>query len=154
MKTLKTIAIGALFSLSYLCSAAQEKIPINEPDYNKPKLFADLPQKMTIKVSDLESLFDLSVGTSVTARFATNFVLHGTIVSASGESESTVRSVVIKSTNRQGAVFTFTKITNTDGSLSYRGRILSKDNSDAYEIVKEDDQYVLLKKDYHELISE
>jgi hypothetical protein len=154
MKTLKTIAIGVLFCLSYLGSTAQEKIPVNEPDYNKPKLFADLPQKMNIRIIDLESLLDLSVGTSVTARFTPGFLLHGTIVSASGDAETSVRSVIIKSTNRQGAVFTFTKLTNSDGSFSYKGRILSRDNSDAYEIVKESDQYILLKKDYHEIISE
>lgn len=154
MKTLKTIAIIALFGLSSLCSNAQEKIPVNEPNYNKPKLFEDLPQKMNLTISDMQSLFDLSVGTSVMAKLTKNFHFKGTIVSKSGNAETSVRSVVIKSTTRQGAVLTFTRITNEDGSLIYRGRIISKESIDAYEIVKENDQYILEKKNYYEMVRE
>jgi hypothetical protein len=154
MKTFKTIAFTAFFSLGYLLSTAQEKIPINEPDYNKPKLFEDLPQKMNLTISDMESLFDLSVGTPVMAKLTKSFPFKGTVVSKSGTSESFVQSVVIKSTTRKDAVLTFTKIKNQDGSFIYRGRIISKESIDAYEIVKENDQYVLQKKNYYEMVRE
>ena len=154
MKTLKTIAFITLFGLSYFFSASQEKIPINEPDYNKPKLFEDLPQRMNLTISDMESLFDFSVGTSVMAKLTKSFAFKGTIVSKSGNSGTTVRSVVIKSTTRQGAVLTFTKITNQDGSFAYRGRIISNGSIDAYEIIKENDQYILQKKNYYEMVRE
>lgn len=154
MKTFKTIAFTALFGLSYFYSSAQEKIPVNEPDYNKPKLFEDLPQKMNLTISDMESLFDLTVGTPVMAKLTKSFPFKGTIVSKSGTSESAVRSIVIKSTTRKDAVLTFTKIKNQDGSFIYRGRIISKESIDAYEIVKENDQYVLEKKNYYEMVRE
>jgi hypothetical protein len=157
MKTLKTITACALFSLSFFYSGAQEELRINnEPDYNKPKLFADLPQKMNLTVSDMESLFDLPVGTPVMAKLTKNFPFKGIIVSRSGDAGTTVRSVVIKSTTntRLGAVFTFTKIRKEDGSFVYGGRILSRESSDAYEIVKEKDEYVLQKKNYYEMVRE
>lgn len=154
MKTLKTIAITALFGLSFLSSKAQEKIPINQPDYNKPKLFEDLPQKMNLTISDMESLFDLSVGTPVMAKLTKTFHFKGIIVSKSGNLGTSVRSVVINSTTRKGAVLTFTRITNEDGSFIYRGRILSKESIDAYEIVKENGQYILQKKNYFEMVRE
>ena len=155
MKTLKTIAICALLSMSYFYSGAQENLPVvNQPDYNKPKLFEDLPQKMNLTISDMESLFDLSVGTPVMAKLTKSFHFKGTIVSKSGGAETSIRSVVIKSTTRQGAVLTFTKITNTDGTYAYRGRIISKESIDAYEIVKENDQYILQKKNYYEMVRE
>jgi hypothetical protein len=154
MKTLKTIAITALLALGYFYSGAQGKIPVNQPDYNKPKLFEDLPQKMNLTISDMESLFDLSVGTPVMARLTKSFHVKGTIVSKSGDAKSDVRSVVINSTTRKGAVLTFTRIANRDGSFSYRGRIMSREHSDAYEIVKENGQYVLQKKNYYEMIRE
>jgi len=154
MKTLKTIAICALFSLGFIRSGAQEKIPINQPDYNKPKLFEDLPQKMNLTISDMESLFDLSVGTPVMAKLTKSFQFKGTIVSKSGDAGSQVRSVVISSTTRKGAVLTFTKIMSDDGSFFYRGRIISRESIDAYEIVKENDQYVLEKKNYYEMVRE
>lgn len=157
MKTLKIIAACALLTLSYFNSGAQEELRINtEPDYNKPKLFADLPQKMNITISDMESLFDLPVGTPVMAKLTKNFPFKGTIVSKSGDASTTVRSVIIKSTTntRLGAVLTFTKIRKDDGSYVYRGRILSRESSDAYEIVKENGEYILQKKNYYEMVRE
>jgi len=154
MKTLKTIAFTALLGVSSLFSQAQEKIPINQPDYNKPRIFADLPQRMNIVMSDMTSLFDLSVGTSVIAKLNKSFPFKGTIVSKSGGNGSPVQSVIIRSVTRQGAVLTLTKLTNADGSFVYRGRIISKESIDAYEIVKEDDLYVLQKKNYYEMVRE
>ena len=154
MKTLKTITICVVLSLSFTYSQAQEKIPINQPNYNKPKIFDDLPRKMNLKISDMESLFDLSVGTLVTAKLTQNFHLKGTVVSKSGNFKSQVRSVVINSITRKGTVLTFTRITKEDGTFIYRGRILNKESIDAYDIVKEDDQYVLDKKNYYEMVRE
>ncbi|HTM91676.1 MAG TPA: hypothetical protein VL095_04620 [Flavisolibacter sp.] len=160
MKTFKIIAICAVVSLGFLQSGAQEKLhaneklPINQPNYNKPKIFDDLPRKMNLKISDMESLFDLSVGTAVTAKLTQDFHFKGTVVSKAGNSESQVRSVVINSTNRKGAVFTFSRVVKEDGSFIYRGRILNKESIDAYEIVKENDQYVLVKKNYYEIVRE
>lgn len=154
MKTLKTIVICAVLGLGFLHSGAQEKLPINQTNYNKPKVFDDLPRKMNLTISDLESLFDLSVGTQVMAKLSHDFHFKGTVVSKSGNSKTQVRSVVINSTTRKGAVFTFTRITKEDGHVIYRGRILNKEGIDAYEIVKENDQYVLEKKNYYEMVRE
>ena len=109
---------------------------------------------MNLTISDMESVFDLSVGNVVLAKLTKNFHFKGTIVSKSGTTQTTVRSVVIKSATRGGAVLTFTRITNNDGSFIYRGRIISKESIDAYDIVKENDQYVLQKKNYYEMVRE
>lgn len=154
MKTLRTIAFIALLGVSSLFSQAQEKIPINEPDYNKPRVFADLPQKMNVSIGDLSPLFDLPVGSSVIAKLNKSFPFKGTIVSKSGGHGSQVQSVIVRSVTRQGAVLTLTKLNNPDGSFMFRGRIISKQSIDAYEIVKEDDLYVLQKKNFYEMMRE
>lgn len=154
MKTLKTIAFTALLGVSSLFSQAQENVPINQPDYNKPKIFNDLPQKMNVAIGDLSPLFGLPVGSSVIAKLNKSFPFKGTIVSKSGTNGSPVQSVIIRSVTRQGAVLTLTKLNNPDGSYVYHGRIISKESIDSYEIVKEDDQYVLQKKNYYEMIRE
>jgi hypothetical protein len=154
MKKLKAIAIGALLTVSYLHAGAQEKIPLNEPDYNKPKLFADLPQKINLKIVDMESLFSAATGSSVSARLTDHFIFQGVVVSKSDDKDVTVRSVIVRSTNRLGAVFTFTKITGEDGSIVYRGRIISPRNSDAFELVNDKGQYVLQKTNYYDLVNE
>jgi hypothetical protein len=154
MKTFKIIAICAVVSLGFLHSQAQGKLPVNQPNYNKPKIFGDLPQKINLKVSDLESLFDVAVGTPVMTKLSPNFHYKGTVVSKSGDLKSSVRSVVLNSITSKGVVFTFTRIIKEDGSFVYRGRILSKESIDAYEIVNENGQYILEKKNYYEMVTE
>ena len=154
MKSFKSIAFVLFFGLNWLFSTGQEKIPINEPNYNKSKLFEDLPQKMFLAVSDLEPLFDIALGAPVVAKLTPGFQFKGTIVSKTGDSKTLVRSVVIRSATRQGAALTFTKIINEDGSVVYGGRIISMESIDAYEIVKENDQYILQKKNYYEMVRE
>jgi hypothetical protein len=153
MKKLSALALGML--LIFLQASAQDhSIPLNEPDYNKPKLFADLPQRMTLKTAGIEALFNAALGTSISYRVADNFNWEGTVVSRSDAADATVKSVVIRSTNRLGATFTFTRTQKTDGSFTYIGRIMSRNNGDAFEIVLENGQYMLAKKNLYDLLSE
>lgn len=111
---------------------------------------------MDVTISNMESIFDQPVGTPVLAKLTKSFPFKGTIVSRSGNAEDQVRSVVIKSTTntRLGAVLTFTKIRKEDGSFVYKGRIISRESIDAYEIVNENGQYILQKKNYYEMVRE
>lgn len=151
MKVLKTSAIGAFLTLCVLYASAQQKVPLTEPNYNKPRIFDDLPQKMKLRVSDLKELLSLPEGASVKTFLADNFLFKGIVVSTAGS--ETVRSVVIRSTDRKGATLTFTE-TIKDGGYKYLGRVISLDNGDAFDIVQEDNQYVLQKKNLYDIISE
>lgn len=155
MIKLKAGAFGILLTICSLFSTAQEhKIPINEPDYNKPLLFADLPQKMNFRIASMENVFQLAIGTVVSIPVSDAFTFEGTVVSKSDAQDATVKSIVIRCSNRQGATFTFTR-TIISGSLpTYIGRIMSNNNGDAYEVALERGQYVLLKKNLYDLISE
>jgi hypothetical protein len=155
MKNLKAIATGALLAICCLhCGAQEKKIPINEPDYHKPRLFSDLPQRMNLDLASTESVLSSKTGASVSIRLSDKFVFEGIVVSRSSEDDRSVMSVVIRSTNRAGTIFTFTRTTNTDGTFKYRGRILGKNNGDAYEIVNDRGLYVLEKRNLYDLISE
>ena len=155
MKNLKTSAFAALLAVSYLQSPAQNStVPINEPNYNKPKLFSDLPNNLKLRLTDMEALLNFPVGTQVNTSIAADFPLAGIVVSRSNQAEAFVKTVVIKSSNRPGAAFTFTRVTNPDGSFIYTGRMMSKDAGDAFEIVKERDVYVIRKRGLYDLINE
>lgn len=154
MKKLKAIATGAFFILSAFFSQAQEKAPFNNPDYSKPKLFADLPQKMNLKLIEAKSLLNLSVGASVNIQLTEQFHFKGMVVSKSNEKDASVSSIVIRSANREGATLTLTKIMNADGSFTFSGRILSLKNGDAFELVQEKGQYFFQKKNLYEMIAE
>jgi hypothetical protein len=155
MKILKSGALCLLLCIGSMSLYAQnEPLPVSEPDYNKPKLFADLPDKMNLDLKTFESLLELPEGQSVNIHLTGPFNYHGTVVSRSDPKDDYSRTVVIKAINRQGAVLTFTRIRNTDGTYAYNGRILSHKHSDAFDIVQENGQYVLVKKHLYDLFNE
>jgi hypothetical protein len=143
MKILKTYTLSVLLALCYLQSNAQTaSVPLNEPNYNKPKLFADLPDKMNLNLTEAEALLNTPVGTAVNKQVTNQLRLQGTVVSVSDAQDPSVKSIVVRSSNRVGAVFTFTRIQHHDGNYSYVGRMISMQHGDAFEIVKENNQYV------------
>lgn len=155
MKSLKKTAFVAILSGCFTFVSAQEtSAPFNEPNYNKPALFADLPSKLSVRLAELEQLLNLPEGREISATIANGFQLTGKIVSKSNPADANLKSVVIKSFNRQGATFTFSRIANGDGTFSYAGRILSHNNGDVLEISKEGNQYVFQKKGYYDLVNE
>ncbi len=153
MNKLKAIAGCVLFFIFCIQAAAQTSpVPVNEPDYNKPKIFNDLPNTMTIRLMDAEKLFGLRAGSSSSVQFTDELFLKGTVIS-NGESNG-MRTIIMKVTNRNNAVFTFTRITQQDGTTSYAGRIMSRENGDALLIKKEDNAFTLNKINLYDLISE
>ena len=102
----------------------------------------------------LEAVLDLPEGKAISVPLAKGARFHGTVVSKSNAYDPNVKSIVIKSTNRDGAAFTFARLRNEDGSFSYQGRILSRKHSDAFEIQLEDGQYVLTKTPLLDLLTE
>jgi hypothetical protein len=64
------------------------------------------------------------------------------------------KTVVIRSSNRQGAALTITRLQKGDGSYAYSGRMLSLAHSDAYELVGEGEQFELQKRRLDDLVSE
>ena len=153
MKSLCTLVLCFFLSLISLSSFAQNA-PVTEPDYNKPLLFPDLPERININPSAFQNLFQLQMGQSVNIPITPSFNYQGVVISVSDGSDSHVKSVVIRSTNRQGARFTFTKVTNDDGSIKYLGRIISLQHGDTYEIVYENGVYELKKKGLYDLVEE
>jgi hypothetical protein len=142
-----------LLSLGSFAQGAQNKtIPINEPDNNKPKLFADLPDQMNINPNNLSNLLELKVGQSVNIPISSDFNFTGQVVSKSDEPKS--NSVVVRSTNRVGARLIFSKITDENNTIKYIGRIISMKHSDSYEIVFENNQYYFKKKGFYDMIAE
>jgi len=98
-------------------------------------------------------MLDLPTGQSINLRLG-SFNFQGSIISKSDLNDLNVKTVVIKSSNRKGATFTFTRVHKEDGSFSYSGRMLSYNHSDAFEIVFEKGQYFLTKKKSLDMINE
>lgn len=158
MKNLRTLAVCVSVLLYNLNGMAQTTaaIPINEPDYNKPKLFSNLPDKIPVSIDELSNLFAAVIGSqvSVSVPGPANAQFNGEVVSAVSKYGNSMKSVVIRSSNYNGARFTVSKITAADGKVSYTGRIISFQHGDLFELKKQDNDWVLEKKDFHQLVNE
>ena len=158
MKNLRTIAVCLSMSLYSLCSFAQtgDVVRVNEPNYNKPKLFQDLPDNIPVSLDNISSLFNTQVGRSVSLNLSgdESFMFEGDVVSAVSKYENTIQSVVIRSTNYNGARLTISMITDAKGSISYTGRIISMQHGDLYDLKNINNQLVLVKRKFYELVSE
>ncbi len=153
---MKNLLQGILcLSLMCICiNTSAQTPPVKEPDTNRPSLFQQLPQQMNCRIVDLESLLSYSVGGQVNIQIADNLQFQGIISSVATKYENRVKSVVVRSSNFQGAALTFSKITKEDGSTNFTGRIISFQHADAYEIVFANGQYSFVKKGFYDLVND
>ena len=157
MKKLRTAVLCVCIMLLNLRSIAQTQgLRGNGPDGYKPKLFQTLPEKISINPANLNNLLNTPVGHTVSINLSDNsrFQFEGQVVSSSNGEENNIQTVIIQSTNFNGARLTLSKINNPDGTISYSGRILSFQHGDLLEIKNQDGHYVLIKRKLNEIINE
>ena len=157
MKSLRTAVLCAGIALYSLGSYAQDKpVPVNEPDYNKPKLFDGHPASIRLSADEIGGLFSTALGKSATLQLSddTRFRFEGEVVSSANQPGNSTQSLVIRSTNFNGATFTISKTTGANGTVSYRGRIISFKHGDLYELQSQNGQYMLVKRNYYDLVNE
>jgi hypothetical protein len=142
----------SLLLLSSTFLSAQEPIPVNEPNLKKPLLFKNLPEKIKLETAFLKSLILGEEGKDVKMQMG-KVALEGKVIS-SVKKYNNINSVIIRSSNFNGATLTLSSSTKPDGTVKITGRLLSIQHGDLYELQKENDQYVLVKKNYYDLINE
>jgi hypothetical protein len=157
MKNLRTSLLCVMALLSALFTIAQDnRIPINEPDHNKPRLFDALPSRIPVSISELNAILDAPMGrtTSIALGEETGMRFDGEVVSVATQPDDQVRSVVLRSRNYNGARLTLSRIAKADGTVSFVGRIISFQHGDLFELKNESGNLVLVKRNYHELVNE
>ena len=170
MKNSSTAVLCLSLVLSALVSNGQnQKIPLNEPDYNKPKIFQNLPDSIEVDAATISGLFNLSKGQTVAPSFSNrattaSFQLLGEVISKSDNmplnvqarsaSHAAISSMILKLSDYNGANFTISKITNTDGTVQYTGRIINFKSGDLFVLQTINGKLMLIKKDYYALVNE
>lgn len=158
MKNLLTITLSCSFSLFSLAVLAQsgDIVPVNEPIYNKSKLFQNLPDNIPVNMDNVSSLFTARVGHTVSLDLSLDqaFRFDGEIVSIVSKYGNKIQSVIVRSTNYNEARLIISKITDAKGSISYTGRILSMQHGDLFELKNINSQLVLEKRKFNDLVSE
>jgi hypothetical protein len=156
MKNLRAPILCVCITLYSLCSFAQsQELRGNGPNGSRPKLFQTLPENISVSAANLNNLLNVPVGHSVSINLSDNsqFLFEGQVVSVSNQ-ENNIQTVVIRSTNYNGARMTLSKITGADGTISYSGRILSFQHADLLELKNQDGHYILVKRNFNELVNE
>ena len=158
MKNLRTTLICACITLCSLYSAAQiQKVIVNEPNYNKPRLFDNLPEVIPVSIDNLNGLVNSITGVSINTSFsndARTALFQGNVVSSVSKYEDKVQTVVIKSTNYNGATLYISKVITDDGTIKYNGRLMSFQHGDLYVLQQKDGGFVLVKKNFYDVINE
>jgi hypothetical protein len=157
MKNSKAILFYLCLMIAGISVSAQTEKELNQKqDQDKPVLFANLPEKISVSKDNLQNLFGSPLGKSITLKAVdnNNFEFNGEIISAENKYGNAIQSIVIKCSNYDGANFTLSKITNEDGAISYVGRIVSLHHADVYELKQEASKFVLIKRKTNDLINE
>lgn len=156
-QTLSGLALLFLL-LSAVAVNAQTKVPLNEPDHNRPRLFNQLPAELTLTVADMEQLLlparaagkseALMQGEKKCAVFSLNYI------SATSQYENKVQTVLLRLKDYPGATLTLSSSTNADGTVAYAGRIISFKHGDMYQLVQKGNSYVWLKRNFYDVVNE
>jgi hypothetical protein len=146
-----TCLIALFISVSV---SAQKPVPVNEPDQKKPKLFIELPDKIPVDITVLQSLINTETGKTVSFRLGANATKSFTGQVVSKTEDQSIRSVVIRSGNYNGATLTLSSSAQPNGTVKFTGRIISFQHGDLYELQNQNDQYILVKKNFYDLINE
>ena len=156
MKNLRIPALCLCAMLLSLCGFAQNNSVTDQG--NKPKLFSSLPDKIPVTIDQINALFDVQVGVAASLNISANASqkFSGNVVSKanSKEKESNLESVVVRSTNFNGATLTITRTVNKDGTIAYVGRIISFQHGDVYELQNLNGTYTLVKRNLLDMVNE
>ena len=156
MYPMKNLLKGIIcLSLFLICQqSSAQKLPVREPDMNRPSLFQNLPSKISCRINDLSALLQSETGKAISFSLVDNLNFQGVVSSVASKSDNSLNSVVIRSTNFPGAALSFSRIKKEDRTFSYVGRIISFQHGDAYEINLENGQYYFVKKGFYDLVNE
>ena len=159
MKNLRTYVLCTCITACSLYSAAQEqKLIINEPNYNKPRVFNNLPEVIPVSIDKLNDLVNSKTGTSISTTFSTDAKtapFEGQVVSAVSKYDDKLQMVFIKSSDYNGATLYISKVTTDDGVIKYNGRLMSNfQQGDLYVLQQKDGGFALVKKNFYDVINE
>lgn len=117
----------------------------------KPAQFAAYPESISLSETQLSSLFTQPVNAAITLNLAGGFTFKG-VVQSVDQPFAYQQSLIIRSTNFPGSVFSLSKITEATTGARYVGRILSFQHSDLFELQYENGACMLRKRQFDHVI--
>ena len=143
MKHALRAGLALLCNVLYFSSPAQP--PIRQVLPNKPLLFNQLPEKLTVSVTLLEQLFSANALQHIKIPLGTGDYLAG-IVKEKTVRNRQVMNVTIECINYDGALLTLSRITGIGSAVTYLGRVVNIRYGDVLLLTEENNQYFLVKE--------
>lgn len=141
------------YVLLVLCTLTAETV-FSQNQNSKPSLFQQYPAKITCSQTAIEQLFTINAGTDISLAGSDNFLFQGKTVSNSTRYGS-LQTLVIRSAQFADAILVISKITGTDNTVSYSGRIINTKYADGYELEKDKSgNYQLVKFETDHLLQD
>ncbi len=158
MKNHRVVFLFVFLAFLQVRSAAQiQPAPINQPDYNKPKLFNGLPVSVSVNTQTLDNLLQASRGASINVNLSADanaLPVNGQVISSSSENDGTLQTVTLRATNYNGAILFISKVKLPGGDWKYNGHIIDRRFGDAYILEQKDGLFYFTKKNYYDVINE
>lgn len=119
--------------------------PLNQHPTAKPALFSQLPEKISCSASSLQNIFSAAVNSNITVSINPVMKVEGLVLAKVAITPQQL-SINIRCTNYQNALLNISRITESDGSFTYIGRIVSPRHGDVLLLWQENGQYAFIKK--------
>ena len=126
---MKRCAPYALFVLLFLITLTG----FSQSNTSKPKQFSAFPDVINCSETELGRIFNSPAGHFVSLSFSDNFIFSGNVTSNMVK-YANLQTAVMVSPDYYNTIFSVSKIINTNGSISYLGRIINKNYFDGFEL--------------------
>lgn len=126
MKSYATCALSLMLSMISMSGFSQNNAA-------KPKQFNNFPGVINCSESELSKIFNTASGQAVSISFSENFTFSGSVTSNIVK-YANLQTAVIVSPGYSNTIFSVSKITNKDNSISFIGRIINKNYFDGFEL--------------------
>ena len=128
MKHYAPYALSFLFCCLVMTGFSQNNGP-------KPKQFNNFPNTINCNEQEISKIFNATPGQLISLAFSNNFTFSGSVKNNIVK-YSNLQTAVVVSPDYSNTIFSVSKITNADGSISYIGRIINKNYFDGFELKK------------------
>jgi len=145
---------GLMLCLAFGFSARSQVTPlVRQTPLPKAALFTNLPQKSNITTARIEKILESPVKALISFPLSATEVFKGVVLEKVRKNEH-VETINIRSLNYGGSLLTISKIVRDDKPVSYIGRVISMDHSDALVLKQENGQLYFSKEKQSQVIVE
>ena len=142
----------ALYALSVLLTFTATT-GFSQNNNTKPKQFNNFPATINCSDQELAKVFTATAGQLINLSFSNSFIFAGTVKN-NVVKYANLQTAVVVSPAYSNTIFSVSKITNPDGSITYLGRIINKNYFDGFELKKNASGYQLVKMETDRVIQD